>query len=162
MKKRKNKKTRKQPFTVEDVLQDLYKKIPSFKCNEGCVDCCGIVPWAGIEWEKVKDKREHTMTTCPYAVNGKGCEIYENRPFVCRMFGTEDRVPCPHHYRPDQLLTDEKAKELIATYKKIIMITGLFINGIDCSEEKNAMMQIVGLLGKLSGNVEITGKGNRK
>lgn len=24
---------------------------------------------------------------CEYAIEGKGCSVYENRPFVCRIFG---------------------------------------------------------------------------
>lgn len=102
--------------------QQLYDKIPSFKCKPGCTDCCGPVPFSKWEWDRVSDKRhatpEHIKTlTCPYAVNGR-CEIYEQRPLICRLFGAVDAplMTCPHGCGPVGKLTDEQAREMMRIY----------------------------------------------
>ena len=33
-----------------------------------------------------------------------GCTVYEERPLVCRWFGSTQRLPCPHGRRPEYLL----------------------------------------------------------
>ena len=102
--------------------QQLYDKIPSFKCKPGCTDCCGPVPFSKWEWDRVSDKRHATpehikILTCPYAVNGR-CEIYEQRPLICRLFGAVDAplMTCPHGCGPVGKLTDEQAREMMRIY----------------------------------------------
>jgi len=102
--------------------KQLYDKIPSFKCKPGCADCCGPVPFSRWEWGRVMDKRYAAPAymktlTCPYAVDGR-CEIYEQRPLICRMFGAVDALlmACPHGCGPARKLTDEQAKEMLRVY----------------------------------------------
>jgi Fe-S-cluster containining protein len=33
---------------------------------------------------------------CPYVVGGGGCAIYEDRPFLCRLYGNTPELACPH------------------------------------------------------------------
>jgi len=99
----------------------LYRKIPSFECKEGCTDCCGPVPFKKAEWGRVEDKRYGgDDLICPYAVGGR-CEIYDVRPFMCRLFGTVDdyRLRCPHGCGPDVLMSAEKGRELMNRYRGI-------------------------------------------
>lgn len=51
-----------------------------------------------------------------------GCEIYENRPILCRMFGAseEDLLKCPHGYKADKLLTAKKSRQIVRIYTRII------------------------------------------
>jgi hypothetical protein len=53
--------------------------------------------------------------SCPYAQNG-GCAIYDNRPFLCRLFGTVPSMPCPHGRGPTRMLTRKRERKLMKAY----------------------------------------------
>lgn len=83
----------------------------SFNCLPNCGECCGVVPIPFETWEKHKHKVKRViddynlLTTnevlpvttdnkCPF-IDNYMCMIYEDRPEVCRLFGT-DKMPCPY------------------------------------------------------------------
>ena len=100
-------------------LKRLYKKIPNMKCKN-CGKCCGIVPFIKLEWARVENKKKATNLNCPY-LSKNGCEIYELRPFMCRLFGTsiDPRLKCPNGCAPDKILSAEEARELTNKYKSL-------------------------------------------
>lgn len=104
-----------------EKIQALYKKIPSFQCKQGCTDCCGPIPFSKSEWERVEDKREATGIDCPYSTTGK-CDIYEMRPFICRLFGATDdpKMQCPHGCGPKSPLTAKYAQNLTDQYVRLM------------------------------------------
>lgn len=111
-----------------------YRKIPSFTCIKGCGDCCGIVPWAPEEFARVRDRLPpgtelleadgciHPIrpdsATCPFFDHG--CTVYDDRPFMCRLFGTarDWRLTCPHGRQPRKMLTMQKARDLTDRYRR--------------------------------------------
>ena len=124
------------------MLEALYSEIPTFTCREGCTDCCGSMPFvSGIEWDLVPEKRQHDELRCPYlnggqemvkikktsavgiteaggsfkVSNGK-CEIYEHRPFICRLFGSVEGFQCIHGYGPENPLSVEQGRDLRKRY----------------------------------------------
>ena len=103
-------------------IEKLYKQIPSFKCKEGCADCCGIIPWARSEWEPIADKREQTSEHCPYIDETGRCEVYYQRPFMCRLYGAADDslLRCPKGCGPEKPLSWEKAQKLTNKYHLLI------------------------------------------
>lgn len=119
---------------MSESLQRLYDKIPTFKCRPGCGDCCGLVPWSPDEWAKVADRLPADATTMPFGATmvipfrtgsvkcpffDAGCTVYEDRPFMCRLFGTarDARLTCPHGCQPKHILTMEKAYALKTRYQ---------------------------------------------
>ena len=103
-------------------IKSMYSQIPGFKCKPGCHDCCGLVPWAKVEWEQIKDKRNYTTFICPY-VGDKGCDIYEHRPLMCRLFGAvnDALLKCPNGCGPEKKLSRKKAKQLIRDYERFFI-----------------------------------------
>lgn len=99
-------------------LKEIYQQIPQFKCKDGCTDCCGPVPFTKEEWDKVEDKRVAKNIDCPYSTEEK-CDIYKDRPFMCRIFGASTDLLCPHNCRPLNLLTEEKTRELTSQYMEL-------------------------------------------
>ena len=97
----------------------LYRKIPDFTCLPGCSDCCGPVPFAKEEWDAVADKRNGVNVVCPYAVGGR-CECYRNRPFICRLYGASDDLPCPRGFRPKVRLTVHETNRLMSKYRELM------------------------------------------
>lgn len=138
-------------------LRRLYSRIPTFKCVDGCTDCCGPVPVTreehrqgaqllspeltgqlvdimnagGASSEELKASPELTQWAknmgaclkCPYVLaNGGGCAIYDNRPFLCRLFGTVPRMPCPHGAGPERMLSIADERELMRDYLKLLAV----------------------------------------
>lgn len=62
----------------------------------------------------MKTDTEHAAAlaewSCPY-LGKHGCEVYSERPLICRLFGTTPRLPCPNGKRPvymiDKRIEDE-------------------------------------------------------
>lgn len=92
----------------------LYRDIPpASPCVAGCSDCCGPVPWAPAELERVQAQipltarwidlfgervlEEPATGKCPFA-STEGCGVYDRRPFMCRLFASaaDTRLQCPH------------------------------------------------------------------
>ena len=102
-------------------IKRLRLLIPTFTCIPGCSDCCGPVPFSHWEWEKISDQRKATCLDCPYDGEA-GCEIYEDRPIMCRLFGTVDhpQLRCPHGRGPEKMLTAQEGAAIADQYAKLV------------------------------------------
>jgi Fe-S-cluster containining protein len=103
-----------------------------WKCITDCNnECCGIVPIPiqkyNIFKRKIKKKIVDTMRleghivlmtedgSCAF-LNDKECSIYNNRPMICKLYGTIERLQCPYVDIHGKQRTD---KEIIVTKKLI-------------------------------------------
>jgi Fe-S-cluster containining protein len=83
------------------------KVIPPMRCDEGCGDCCGVVPATETEFRGVQRFiEEHAIVpaasldgTCPFFQGGK-CAVYAVRPLICRLFGhaADPMMTCSRGY----------------------------------------------------------------
>jgi uncharacterized protein len=143
------------PKQERKELKRLYSKIPTFKCVEGCSDCCGPVPASRQERKKAPALMQPVTALeiidvlaaggatqeelaiapelrqwaeqgalcirCPYVLeHGGGCAIYDDRPFLCRLFGTIPSMPCPHGAGPEKMLSHAEERGLMHAYHKLI------------------------------------------
>lgn len=111
-------------MSIKSAILGLYRKIPNFECITGCADCCGPVPFAKWEWGRIKDQRVSADgRTCPYS-SENGCQIYEMRPLMCRMFGAVNTplLTCPKGCGPKKKLSDRKAAKIVYKYPSMIDI----------------------------------------
>jgi len=79
------------------------------QCDEGCGECCGIIPTTETEYKRVERYiKEHNIQpvenqddfrVCPFYQGGK-CAIYPVRPLICQVFGHADNelLTCPRGY----------------------------------------------------------------
>lgn len=111
-------------------LQKLYDKIPSFTCKPNCGRCCGIVPWSDEEFARVKDRLPPGThierigeanipitvgsVKCPFLSQEKTCTVYDDRPFMCRIFGVSRHpiLVCPEGAQPTHPLGREQTDKL--------------------------------------------------
>ena len=99
------------------IIRFFRERIPSFECTPGCHDCCGPVTASSEEVARlpVKSDIQHEAAlveyNCPY-LGVNGCEVYDERPLICRLFGTTPHLPCPNGKRPAQLI-DSKIEQKI-------------------------------------------------
>lgn len=86
------------------ILGRLRASIPDVRCNR-CGKCChDIILCSTLEWEIIRKKDERyyddsviraieqgctNVPPCPY-LGPNGCEIYEERPIICRLFGASE------------------------------------------------------------------------
>lgn len=99
--------------------EELYEQIPSlpFKCIEGCKDCCGFVVCSDYERSLQPDVEESKAVYCAFWDNS--CTIYENRPMMCRLFGTNKGMKCQHFdYTPE--MSEQQMVNLIKQYGKLM------------------------------------------
>jgi hypothetical protein len=93
-------------------IRFFRRQIPELACIPGCHDCCGPVLASTDEVarlpQKSADERRAAMDKwdCVH-LGAQGCTVYEERPLVCRLFGTTARLPCPHGRRPALMIAPE-------------------------------------------------------
>jgi len=98
-------------------IQFFRTRIPNFECIPGCHDCCGPVTTSSEEMARlpVKSDAEHEAAlanfSCPHLGAG-GCQVYTERPLICRLFGTTPRLACPNGKRPEVMI-DPKIEQQI-------------------------------------------------
>ena len=90
-------------------IRFFRSRIPAFACVPGCHDCCGPVKASSEEMARlpVKSDAEHDAAlanfSCPH-LGDDGCQVYDDRPIICRLFGTTPRLACPNGRRPDDMI----------------------------------------------------------
>ncbi|MHB1083978.1 MAG: YkgJ family cysteine cluster protein [Thiobacillus sp.] len=102
------------------TIRLLRRHIPTFACVPGCHDCCGPVTASSEEMAMlpVKSDIEHAAAlaelSCPH-LGDNGCQVYAERPLICRLFGTTHRLACPNGKRPE-IMIDPRIEQRIDRY----------------------------------------------
>lgn len=75
----------------------------------------------------VKSKAEHAVAlaelSCPY-LGSTGCQVYAERPLICRLFGTTPRLACPNGKRPAQKVDpviEQQVHRFIAETRQVLV-----------------------------------------
>lgn len=111
-----------------DQIKRLYKRIPSVQCKENCSACCGVIIFAKAEWDQIADKREVSQEaldefnlTCPYVNEQNKCDIYEQRPMICRLMGASNEfgLKCPYGCKSAIPLSSEETRDIMQEYLTI-------------------------------------------
>jgi len=115
-----------------NIVKQIRSMLPWVPCIRGCSACCEGVGAAGKrffsrwEWAQIKDKRDFPEKgPCPYLVDGK-CEIYDDRPLICRIYGTTlgTLLSCSRGRAPYNPLTLENYKA-IERMRYVMMLRAL-------------------------------------
>lgn len=101
-----------------NVIKTLRKLIPDMECKPGCNECCGPIVFSKWEWTQITDKRKASDINCPY-VGKNGCDIYSDRPILCRLFGTVKKMKCPHGCKPKRMLNLKQEASIIRQYGRL-------------------------------------------
>jgi len=107
----------------DQKIRFFREQIPSFACKEGCHDCCGPVTASSEEVSRLpmKSDTEHEQAlnelNCPY-LGQNGCEVYEERPLICRLFGTIKSLPCPNDCAPEQVTAPKIEQKIHEFHRK--------------------------------------------
>ena len=99
------------------VIHFFRTRIPAFECVPGCHDCCGPVTATSEEVSRLplRSDTEYQAAlanySCPY-LGQKGCQVYGERPLICRFFGTIPNLPCPNGKKPIQMIDPKIEKDM--------------------------------------------------
>lgn len=111
------------------IIRFFRSRIPSFECVPGCHDCCGPVTASSEEVARlpIKSEAEHEAAlanlNCPY-LGDHGCQVYAERPLICRLFGTTPRMPCPNGKEPAVMIAtdlERKIHSFIAETRQVLL-----------------------------------------
>lgn len=123
------------------IIRRIRKVIPTMKCKNGCHDCCGPVMFSEWEWGRVSQLKV-SMAGCPY-LKDDGCSIYDERPVICRLFGSTvevSRMMCPYGYKPSRPLTETEMsnimREYLALFSGVKDKNGQMVPGITVKDGK--------------------------
>ncbi|MHA6491977.1 YkgJ family cysteine cluster protein [Pseudomonas borbori] len=111
------------------TIDHLRRQIPRFDCVPGCHDCCGPVTASSEEMARlpVKSVAEHDAALAEFNcvhLGPKGCEVYDQRPLICRLFGTTPSLPCPRGRAPEHLIephVEHQVHRLIASTRQVLV-----------------------------------------
>src|SRR5262245_17499782 len=94
------------PLAMVEAVDAAYAKIPKVACKGLCVGCCAPVGDCMTDFErdritKAAKKRPNgkedrdKMKPCNMLIDGR-CSVYAIRPAICRIWGVDKKMPCPH------------------------------------------------------------------
>ncbi len=113
----------------EFKIHFFREQIPAFSCTPGCHDCCGPVTASSEEVAQlpIKSEAEHAIAladlSCPY-LGENGCEVYDDRPLICRLYGTTPSMLCPHGQKPEQMIDsriEQKIHDFHAQTRQVLL-----------------------------------------
>jgi Fe-S-cluster containining protein len=133
--------------SIEERLVALYARLPEITapCLPGCRECCGPIPMTKTEWRRIKEAHPHAIEPrlledgthiavrevivdgerkprCPFrrdASSKRGCSVYLQRPFVCRLYASTRTMECPYGCAAAVQLTASEHRKLAAEYHRI-------------------------------------------
>jgi len=113
---------------LRKIAEKIHKNL-NFSCKEKCDRCCEYVVCTQWELDRMialmKERNpnfnfEEALSSdrCPfYDVENCKCQVYEERPIVCRFYGVTREMKCPHlKVTPPKL--SGKTRKLLMKYKK--------------------------------------------
>ena len=109
--------------TTSQKIRFFRSRIPTFACKPGCHDCCGPVTTSTEEMARlpVKSEQEHAAAleqlSCPH-LGEQGCQVYAERPLICRLFGTTPKLACPNGCRPETMVDPQVEQQIYRFFEE--------------------------------------------
>lgn len=91
-------------------LAAIYAELPTVNCQGACHDTCTAIAMTGIERRRIYRATGTQMENlshrdvpdgyrCPL-LRWNRCSVYDLRPFICRLWGVTELLPCNFGCRP--------------------------------------------------------------
>lgn len=96
---------------VEERLDALYAELPRLECKGLCAHSCIPIEMAPGERDRIRretgveippgdDLIAKGHTSCVALKDGR-CTVHPLRPMICRQWGIDETMPCPHGCLPE-------------------------------------------------------------
>lgn len=98
----------------------IYAGVPGINCKGLCHASCGPIAASDREidhFEKTTGKSfpdalkvlSSTEMRCPHLNVLNRCNVYQNRPLICRLWGIAEEMPCIFGCAPERVLSRKEA-----------------------------------------------------
>lgn len=105
-------------MTDVERMRQLWLDIPSSNCRGMCQEACSAIGMSQLERKLLSEhmpipfpgvnkmaadllNRDPGTYHCPLLVNGR-CQAYDDRPTICRIYGSEETIRCEWGCEPDE------------------------------------------------------------
>lgn len=83
------------------ALDALYARMPTIACKGLCWDACGPIGMTEFEATRIEAYLGRPLPaardmTCPFLTVEGRCGVYPVRPIICRLWGVDQELRCPH------------------------------------------------------------------
>jgi hypothetical protein len=107
--------------------REEQRKAPELLNLETARDIMGVLTKGGASAQELAVAPKLTAwaqtgadcLTCPYVIKHGGCAIYDDRPFLCRIYGNVPSLPCPHGAGPAKMLSLAEERSLMHSYLEL-------------------------------------------
>lgn len=114
--------------TALEEIRELYDQIPDIACKGLCANSCGPIDMSDAERSRLVDLGvtipvftseagrlwgEGARLDCPALTPMRTCQVYEDRPMICRLWGVSESMPCTWGCQPVRELSDAECYDLI-------------------------------------------------
>ncbi len=129
-------------------LADVYARIPEVDCKGLCQESCGPIAMSHDEDHRLQELgvsippmvdgvaaiERGEEFWCPALQDGR-CNVYDDRPTICRLWGATTSMPCPHGCTSHNALSQRMSFELLALAGRV---GGGMASGLANSEEEDS------------------------
>jgi Fe-S-cluster containining protein len=99
------------------TLPEIYAALPTINCRGACHGGCSAILVPPAEAQHMRSKGIEPPRTeignCAHLSPAKRCNIYQNRPMICRLFGIVPLMACPFGCSPERHLTEAEEKHVM-------------------------------------------------
>ncbi len=105
---------------IGDSLGAIYARVPDVKCKGKCQQYCGPIYMSGAEAEAIERVTGLPLPLvgddlrCPFLSSEGRCEVYAQRPLVCRVWGAVPELKCPWGCRPERPFSSADGAQALA------------------------------------------------
>lgn len=118
-----------------DLLDEVYRRLPTVQCQGMCHQACGPIFLTQTEADRISahvgrrplavvpaDAASYEQVPpCPLLTADKRCSVYAIRPFICRAFGVAEGLLCPYGCKPTAILSKDAFRKV---QRQIALLTG--------------------------------------
>lgn len=102
----------------------IYIQVPKIDCKGKCSASCGPITAydnevdlfekrTGKDFPDALEMLESGNLTCPHLNLLGRCDVYQNRPLICRLWGVAEGMPCVFGCTPERVLSDRIAHDMV-------------------------------------------------
>jgi Fe-S-cluster containining protein len=101
------------------ILEAIYAQLPKIECKGLCHHECTYIALTELEAERIEDKVKRlpvfgSLDRCELLDKENRCEAYDVRPLICRLYGLEESMVCPHGCQPERMLTSAEGDRFLS------------------------------------------------
>jgi len=100
------------------TVDELYERLPTIECQRKCAaHACTPIAMRRVEWDRIVSTlgfapQVHDRRKCALLNPLGQCNVYDLRPFVCRLYGLTKELACPYGCQPERWLSKDEMRAL--------------------------------------------------